>query len=176
MMLCQVCHTNPAGIKIAHVIDEKKVEINLCKSCAEKKGLSNPMMTIPQLFGNFVSELLGEEILERSESAESVACTGCGLTWEDFQKTGLLGCDICYQMFQGDLGRVLRQIHGSNQHIGSRPRSQRSNVDVSELEIIKRELKAAIKNEDFELAAELRDMIHDAERHNDGQEGDGILR
>lgn len=134
------------------------------------------MMTIPQLFGNFVSELLGEEILERSDSGTGVICTGCGLTWEDFQNTGLLGCDICYQIFQGDLSRILRQIHGSTQHIGSRPRSQRSNIDVSEIEIIKRELKAAIKNEDFELAAELRDMIHDAERHGDGQTDDGILR
>lgn len=175
-MLCQMCHVNPAGIKIAHVINEKKVEINLCKACAEKKGLSNPMMTIPQIFGNFVAELLGQDVLEQSDASASITCTGCGSTWEDFQNTGLLGCEICYQIFQEDLSRVLRRIHGSSQHIGSRPRSQRSNIDRSEIEVIRKELQAAIRNEDFELAAELRDMIRDAERQNDGKQDDGILR
>jgi len=120
--------------------------------------------------------LLGQDVPEQSDAAASVTCTGCGSTWEDFQNTGLLGCEICYQIFQRDLSRVLRRIHGSSQHIGSRPRSQRSNIDVAEVEVIRKELQAAIRNEDFELAAELRDMIRDAERQNDGQPDDGILR
>lgn len=175
-MLCQICSINPAGIKIAHVINDKKIEINLCKSCAEQKGMGNPLMNLPELFGNFMAEVLGEDIFEKSQKSKNIICTGCGTTWQDFQRFGLLGCDICYQMFDEDLNRVLRRIHGSNHHIGSRPSSQRKKIDASEIEIIKRELQAAIKNEDFELAAELRDMIKDAQMEMAKMENDGILR
>ncbi|MFQ5676367.1 MAG: UvrB/UvrC motif-containing protein, partial [bacterium] len=103
-------------------------------------------------------------------------CSGCGLTWDQFEKTGLVGCDSCYQVFSDDLNLILRRIHGSNQHIGSRPKSQRYRIDKSELKKIRLELQAAIENEDFELAAELRDMVRDAESGKVRKKEDGILR
>lgn len=174
-MLCQFCKTNPSTITISHVVNSKKIEINLCTSCAEEKGVDNPLAALPQIFENFIAELIGEENLLRGTKQAGSTCDGCGVTWDDFQKTGMFGCDICYQTFQKDLDLVLRRIHGSNQHIGSRPKSQRHKLSESELEKIKRELQHAIENEAFELAAELRDMIRDAQRELD-RENDGILR
>jgi len=177
-MQCQICKNNPAGIKIAHVINDKKIEMNLCKSCAEKKGLNNPMTSLPQFFGNFIAELLGEEIFQRTQITSSgKRCSGCGSTWDDFQATGMLGCDICYQVFREDLNGMLRRLHGSNQHIGSRPGSKRKTVDLDDVIVIKEDLKKAIENENFELAAKLRDMVRDAERQiSTRHENDGILR
>ena len=175
-MLCQLCKVNNAAVKITQVINNKKIEINFCRSCAEKKGVDNPLGTLPQIFGNFVAELLGQETLHRKDKSSHVKCNGCGLTWEHFQKTGLFGCDICYLVFEDDLKVILRRIHGSNQHIGNRPNSKKNRIDEPELEKIKMELQAAIKNEDFELAAELRDIIRDAQREIDKKSHDGILR
>ncbi|RMF70286.1 MAG: hypothetical protein D6743_00535 [Calditrichaeota bacterium] len=175
-MLCQICKEKPAVIKISHVVNDKKVEMSLCKSCAEKKGLDNPMMTLPQIFGNVIAEIFGEDLLETEGEDSGEKCPGCGTSWEAFQQSGLLGCDICYQTFQDDLNIILRRIHGSNKHIGSRPKSQRHKVDASELARLNLELKAAIENEDFELAAELRDMVRDAQREMDRLGDDGILR
>jgi len=92
------------------------------------------------------------------------------------KKTGLFGCDICYQVFSKDLNVILRRIHGSNQHIGNRPKSQRYVIDDFELKKIKLELQAAIENEDFELAAELRDMVRDTQSELNKKVDDGILR
>lgn len=175
-MLCQVCQVKTAEIKISHVLNNKKIEMNLCKKCAEEKGMNNPLMNLPQIFGNIIAELLGEEFLKTKKEKDGVQCPGCGASWGYFQKIGLLGCDICYETYQKDLDVVLRRIHGSNQHIGSRPKSHRQIVDEIELKRIKLELQQAIKSENFEKAAELRDIIRDAQREIDKRENDGILR
>jgi protein arginine kinase activator len=163
-MVCQVCHINPAEVKLTQVINNKKIELSLCKKCAEEKGMGNPLAALPQIFGNFILSLLGEDVLKPREEKSGLKCQQCGLAWDDFKKTGLLGCDICYQSFHEELKVVLRRIHGSNQHIGSRPKSYRFFMTEAELENAKLELEQAIENENFERAAELRDMIRDAQR------------
>jgi len=168
-MLCQICDLNSASVTISYVINDKKISMNLCKECAEKKGVDNPMTTLPQMFGNFITQLLGEDSLKRSKLDEDVKCSGCGLNWDSFEKTGLFGCDICYQVFGKDLNVILRRIHGSNQHIGNRPKSQRYLIDDSELKKVKIQLQAAVENEDFELAADAQSELNE-------KVDDGILR
>lgn len=175
-MLCQICKVDKASVKITQVIDDKKIELNLCKSCAEKKGIDNPMTGLPQFVGNFMAELFGKEILQRSAKRSGIRCHHCGTSWENFKNTGLFGCDICYQVFEDDLKVILRRIHGSNQHIGSRPNSQRTRLDEAELERMKADLRKAIEQENFELAAELRDLVRNAERQFNKSDNDGILR
>lgn len=171
-MLCQLCKKNPATIKISYMIADKKSEMNICKECAEHKGIDNPINTLPQIFDNFIVELLGEH----ASGEDTWECESCGTTWEEFQKTGLFGCEICYQTFKDELDILLRRIHGSNKHIGSRPHSQRTHLDPAEIKRIERELQAAIASENFELAAELRDLIRDAQRELERKDDDGILR
>lgn len=156
----------------------KQLEFNLCKSCAEDKGMQNPLSSnLSQLFGNFITDLLDSGVMKMEDKSRlNIECKGCGLTWEAFENTGLFGCDLCYQTFQNDLDIILKKIHGSNKHIGSRPQALRSKIDERELQRIKVELKTAIKNEDFELAAELRDVVRDAERELQKTQNDGILR
>lgn len=176
-MLCQICHVNSAVIKIAQIINGKKIEANLCKHCAENKGFDNPLSTLPQMFENFLAEFLGQDVLKRGASKDKRKCTGCGSTWEIFEKTGLLGCGQCYETYQDDLSIVLRRIHGSNQHIGSCPKSFRHVVDQSKIQNFRAQLERAIKNENFERAAILRDIIRDTERELDKDDSeDGILR
>ncbi len=172
-MLCQICHKNPAEIKISHAVNEKKIQIQLCRHCAEERGLDSGL---PQLLGSFVSLLLGEDFIKEKRDRLEKKCPHCGLSWDDFRETGLLGCDICYQTFESDLNAILRRIHGSNQHIGSRPRAFRHTVDEADLESMRNELQQAVAEERFERAAELRDLIRDAERELIRRSHDGILR
>ena len=176
-MKCQICHVNSAAIKITHIINGKKIEMNLCKSCADQKGVDNPLNTLPQIFSNFLAEFLGKELLRPNKSDDKRKCPGCGSTWQMFEKTGLCGCGVCYESYMDDLSVVLRRIHGSNRHIGSRPRSCRQVVDQTKINNFRVQLDRAIKNENFEKAAELRDMIRDAEREIDKEDqDDGVLR
>jgi protein arginine kinase activator len=175
-MLCQICNVNTAEIKLTQIINSKKFEINLCKKCAEEKGVDNPLLPLPQIFGNFLMDLLDEDVIKRKKVRNKITCRGCGLTWDDFQRSGLFGCDVCYETFQEDLKVILRRIHGSNQHIGSRPKTHRHVINEAELKRIRLELQSAIKNENFERAAQLRDMVRDAQREIDNKKNDGILR
>ncbi|MFQ5602483.1 MAG: UvrB/UvrC motif-containing protein [bacterium] len=138
--------------------------------------MNNPLATLPQIFSNFLAELVGDDFLRTNIDETGKKCSGCGSTWRNFQKTGLFGCDICYQTFEDDLNLILRRIHGSNQHIGSRPKSIRHEIDRAELDKMKIELENAIKLEKFERAAELRDLIRDAQDNLEIKDDDGILR
>jgi protein arginine kinase activator len=175
-MICQRCKKNPASVTIEHVINTKKIEVSLCGECAEKKGLESPVDAFPQMFGDYMSEFLEKEAHDERFVGTHSKCNGCGLTWDTFQRTGQLGCEACYDAFRFELDILLRRIHGSIKHIGSRPRSQRSILAPAELQHIQSQLQAAIANEDFEQAAQLRDRIRDAQAGLDNAGNDGILR
>jgi protein arginine kinase activator len=150
------------------VINNKKTQLSVCIKCAEEKGLTNPLAGLPDIFGKIVANILGEHLLSEADEApkksNSRRCPKCNISLDKFEKTGLLGCEECYQTFEKELAALLRRIHGSSKHIGSRPRPRR--VISSERDVVKlrAELEQAIGKEKFERAAELRDLIRDAER------------
>ena len=114
-MLCELCHEHEATVKVTQIINNEKKEISLCKACAEKQGLTNPLANIPALFGGLLG-LIKEEPISKKQSSK-LKCPECGLTFNEFQKTGLLGCGHCYDCFMDELKILLRRIHGSNKHI-----------------------------------------------------------
>jgi protein-arginine kinase activator protein McsA len=85
----------------------------------------------------------------------------CGMTLPEFEKHYRLGCPACYETFREELQTVLRcsQTRGCR-HQGKIPpalKAARSlDLDRGELE---RELDEAIRTEDFERAAHLRDLL-----------------
>ena len=80
----------------------------------------------------------------------------------DFRDTGRLGCAECYQAFGDHLRDLLRRFHGSSQHVGERYLVPGVNGEASarsQLLDLRDQLRRAVENENFELAAELRDQI-----------------
>lgn len=167
-MLCQICKKRPVAISYTQVINQKKTQLSICVKCAEEKGITNPLAGLPEVFSKIVANILGEqaleEIEERSERKGGRRCPGCNISLDAFEKTGLLGCDQCYETFAKELAILLRRIHGSSKHIGSRPRPRRVVSAERDLVKLRKELAEAIGKEKFERAAELRDLIRDAER------------
>ena len=82
-----------------------------------------------------------------------------------FKKIGRLGCAQCYVAFKASLAPLLKRIHGSTQHIGKSPspvaaKELKITTKLQEdLEAVKSALQKAVKNEEFEEAASLRDKI-----------------
>ncbi|MCI0515215.1 UvrB/UvrC motif-containing protein [candidate division KSB1 bacterium] len=107
---------------------------------------------------------------EKSNSSEErfpmteLSCEACHLRFSEFQQTGLLGCPKCYISFAKNLDSILIQVHGSSKHIGSRPTNRRKEFDVRKLDQLRQQLQQAIAHQDFEKAAEFRDLIRDIER------------
>jgi len=104
--------------------------------------------------------VLGNE--KKTEEQPTVVCSSCGLSYQEFEHTGRLGCAQCYRDFADQLKPSLQKIHGRTQHAGRRPKAyvpdpqDELNQRVNELRKLMDEAVAA---ENFEEAARLRDEL-----------------
>ena len=162
-MLCEKCFKKNATVTIAQIVNGQKQEIHLCESCAKEIGLSQAAANLPQLFAGIMMDILKAK---QEQSGLPVRHTGvthcpfCGYSWEEFRRTGLLGCDKCYSSFYNQVRQVLKEVHGNVRHIGKRPESSPAEeVSGYNLNLLQRALQEAIKKEEYEKAAEIRDKI-----------------
>jgi protein arginine kinase activator len=95
-----------------------------------------------------------------AEAEEDIVCRNCGMKFSEFRSGGRLGCAECYDSFEERINRILVQVHGASGHKGKRygrPAARRGGR--AGLERLRRELDAAVKAEQFEQAAVIRDEI-----------------
>lgn len=158
-MLCDQCKKNEAVMRYTVVKDGKSEEHHLCAGCASEKGLAGQLgAAISSL-----SYLLDDMVKETTEpGSRGMSCRACGLTLSQFRQTGRLGCGGCYQAFAPLLRRMIRQVQGSGRHLGKskpRPAAPPKPGPEGSMESLKAELVQAVRHEEFELAASLRDRI-----------------
>ncbi len=151
-MLCQNCNKNEANMHMKRIINGSAAEVHLCSDCARSLGYGEAFSS----FGLGFGELLGE-LLSKGEGASSgVSCHSCGKTFEEIARDGKMGCADCYGVFYDKLMPYINRIHGRASYIGSKPEHSNNNVYIEKL---KSDLKNAIDEQNFELAAQLRDEI-----------------
>ncbi len=162
-MMCEICGIREASIKFTQVVNKNKNELHICKSCAEEKGFANPLSGFPKIIGGLILGIMGEIPDTVKREHIDLTCNYCQLSWNEFQESGLLGCAHCYESFSEPLNKLLLKMHGSNKHIGNRPANQREIGSIEDVNKLRSELSRAIKAENFERAAKLRDKIRDIE-------------
>jgi len=164
-MKCQDCNKNDASIHLTQIVNNEKVVLNLCKSCAEKRGFHSPFEQMPFPLAEIVSGMVGsEKSLSKDalgkDTAPDLTCSNCGLTFAEFGRVGRLGCAECYKVFRTELNSLLRRVHGSAEHRGRIAKVGKSDYkQMREERRLRDDLQKAIEDEDFELAAEIRDQI-----------------
>ncbi len=81
-------------------------------------------------------------------------CPHCGSTLEDIEKNnGRLGCPNDYNVFREELLQGMERYQHELTYFGKKPNRQ----DIlTSIDKVKRQMKHAISNEDFERAAELQ--------------------
>lgn len=187
-MLCENCGKREANVMYTQVINGDKKEMHLCEECSEKLGIGNMDFKMPISFssflGDFFDEFENDSLLPELNPIKQLTCDSCGMTFEDFMNTGKLGCSNCYDTFESKIDPILKNIHGSNKHIGrlgkigpalhlkketermdtTKEQTGEANINedttISEEERLKQELQKAIKEERYEDAAKLRDEIN----------------
>ncbi|MCA9743454.1 MAG: UvrB/UvrC motif-containing protein [Deferribacteres bacterium] len=158
--MCQKCKTSIAEVTVIHFENGQKKYIKLCEECAKRHDELQQLAAVPEFFKKFAENIFEPD----GENAHALKCPNCGMTVGTFEANGLLGCEQCYHTFEDELTALLQRIHGSHKHIGSRPRPVRKLDASSDMQSLKKRLQAAIAAEDFEQAAECRDLIRDLER------------
>jgi protein arginine kinase activator len=160
-MSCEKCHKNHATIHLTAIENGAKREAHLCEDCARQSG-------VHLKFNLSISDLLGtlmEPVSPKvSPKAAALRCPECGITYAEFKAKARLGCAKDYEIFKGELLRLLEKIHGSTTHVGKVPRTVEAQVwKEHELIRLKKDLESMVKCEDFEKAAQIRDRIKSLE-------------
>jgi protein arginine kinase activator len=164
-MMCEECNERPAVIVFTQIVNNEKKVVRLCKECAEKRGLKSPFPSSDFQIGDLLAGMAEENGSADTEEIKKLSCAQCGLTYVDFKKKGQLGCSECYTTFAERLKALLRKIHGSNQHLGKIPDFEKEDFErKKEIRKLRDNMKKAIKSEDFEKAAALRDKIREMEK------------
>ena len=168
-MKCQKCKVKDATTQIKRVVNGKYTEYMLCSDCAHEMGFDNVFDTsMPDMFGGLIKSIFGSALPARSQATR---CPVCGSTYGDIKNTGKVGCAACYEIFITELLPSIKSIHGNTTHAGKSPCDVNKNEDVLEdsptdevsVETLKEQLKKAVEEQNFELAAQLRDEIKERE-------------
>lgn len=174
-MLCQECRLRPASVKVTTILGGQKREVHLCDSCAQTRGELEFGGEAKISIGEMLAALLHQQGLRRSApgDAPEIKCDNCGLSYDQFTKTGKLGCSACFSRFDEQLRQVLKHIHGSTRHVGRMPRRAGGALRLKRrIQSLRDELAACVKAEQFERAAQLRDQIRELEETGGGQAGE----
>ena len=168
MHLCERCN-KPATVHMTEISGGKPHDVHLCDSCAQEAGYVQ-QAHIP------INELLNQFLKNQAQVSDAPAarCPDCGMTWQEFKDTGLLGCSRDYELFLNQLNGVIeRAQNGANHHTGkaaeSTGRAAAPKVDdavklrQAELNRLRKELARAVEDESYERAAQLRDQIRTLE-------------
>ncbi len=159
-MLCQNCQKKAAKVHFTHIVNDNKVEVFLCDDCAREKSKIN--INMPMDLSTFITSFMGfnNETVNTERHSGDFVCQVCRLGYSDFKKTGKVGCSNCYEAFKEKLGPVLKRIHGSDTHTGKIPAKLSSGIKLSrEIKELKNDLNKAVRDEEYEKAAEIRDRI-----------------
>ena len=176
-MLCQNCKTRQANTHIRQVINGELTELDLCPECAAKLGYENAFSDFLDL-GSMMSGFLGMPTV--SALAREDKCPGCGATFSQITKSGKVGCAKCYDVFFERLLPTIKRIHGNTVHTGKRLRTARLQSGSSkeqdedsrtERETLSEKLQAAVKAQEFEQAAKLRDRINELKEKGEADHG-----
>ena len=189
-MLCQKCNKKVATVFISTIVNGKNTQMYLCTDCAkELHDNMNPDIKIPfpindiltnmELSEDTINEWINEfkdmedkgqieelvqhenpETLQHNNQHEDITCNFCNTSFDEYKKTGKLGCGKCYSTFRKQLKPIIEGIYGYSEHIGKFPKNEFKDTEiVKTVEQLKEKLNMAFHEEEYEQAAKLRDEI-----------------
>ena len=165
-MLCEKCKKNQATVHMKQIINGDVKEVHLCAECAAASDIGNGFsFDFNNMFQDLFNMAASPAGIGGGYKNAGLRCPNCGMTYEDFMRSGRLGCSDCYDSFYNNLEPTLKSIHGSNEHKGKIPQKSGGRMmKKRELDTLKRKLAAAVENEEYEEAAKLRDRIREIGR------------
>lgn len=183
-MSCDRCENEATVHEVTISPEGDQVEIHLCEACAQEVGLvAGSPVPVAELLKSIGA---GEPAPEQ----RTVACDVCKTTFAQLKATGRLGCPACYKAMEEQLRPILDRAHqGAVHHVGKVPRrlvgqgegedeAARREVALAAAEAraeqirrLRAELDRAVRSEQYEHAAELRDRLRRLQRGTEAQGG-----
>ncbi len=164
IMQCQICNEAEATIHLTEITDGVRSEMHICERCATEQGIAvKSQIPINELLSSLLAVQPSDEELA-DPATQDLVCPNCGFSMEQFRKEGVLGCPHDYNVLETALMPLIEKAHdGGTKHCGKIPSNAPTDTKAQiELLEMQQQLEKAISNEDYELAAELRDKINKA--------------
>ena len=146
-MLCQYCKKNPVTVSYTENINGKKSEFRLCSECYLK------------ICGESDEKLKDVFSFFDMPKRRVKSCAVCGTTYADYERTGLLGCASCYDMFKDELIHSVLKIQGKTEHVGKRGGKQDDLLLNVKLKNLQGRLEQALRDKRFGEADALNRQI-----------------
>ncbi|MGE6260843.1 UvrB/UvrC motif-containing protein [Heyndrickxia sporothermodurans] len=171
-MICQECNERPATLHFTKIINGEKTEFHYCDKCAQEKGEmfmfeGEPGFSINNLIAGLLNfdPVFQQTKQETIQKNEVLQCPHCKMTFNQFVNIGRFGCATCYDTFNNRLQSIIKRLHSGNiEHHGKVPKRIGGKVHIKrQIQQLKSDLQLAIKNEEFEKAAEIRDQVRSLE-------------
>jgi protein arginine kinase activator len=193
---CEKCG-RPATFKFTRIVNGKAVDCLLCEEHAVDNSPYVQKQPAPETIKAWLKGIVANVAGVAAETGDipDIQCDRCGLKYEAYKRTLLLGCPDCYRSFEEHLLPELRKFHGEIRHVGrtplgvttpdkdassaglplkiptkkpaaTAPRDEDDSplrVEEPSSEQLRGNLEEAVKREDFEEAARLRDRIRQIE-------------
>ena len=164
---CEVCQAKEAKVFLTLIKEGKMQKVNLCNTCAAERGVDDPTgFALTDLLSGIGTSTETEKPAApgsgsgSSQPSVPAKCPVCGFTQADFKKTGRLGCSECYDTFAEHLSNLLKAMHKGTRHTGKQPaRVMRHQQMAQQMQTLQEGLLKAVREENYEAAAELRDQI-----------------
>ena len=170
-MDCDICKKNSATVHVTEISpaaeegSKDAVQLrHVCGTCAQKLDL--PHMTVGAGAPQGLSDIwnLLQQSARRARAAGTLACPDCGMTLAEFRNKGRLGCPNDYKIFGEYLRPLLQRVHKDLTHRGRRPGLDDHELErMRHLSDLRAKLDAAVRDEAYESAAQLRDAIQQLE-------------
>ena len=150
-MLCQKCNKRIATGTHTETINGETRTLALCDECmAETYGQFDTDIAEAILNG-----LFGEPVREQK------VCPACGLRFSDYERSGLLGCPSCYDVFNEELMQYIARIQGNTRHVGKGGGEYTVEHDLRRrLQILQSNLERAIRSGDFAEAGRINERMN----------------
>ena len=169
-MTCERCNKKKVSILYRESAGGRVRALRLCGECAEVLEQAGELEEVSSTVAGFIlPQFLSDEgslplpfrrVAQATGTPSARSCAICGASMEDIADTGRVGCSACYTVFSDELAGIIRSAHGRGEHAGRVSAGYRLRLEKGErLAGLKRQLKEAVSQENYEAAAGLRDNI-----------------
>ena len=165
-MICQICGKHNVSMLVRQIIDGTAKELYICRVCAKKYHLYSDNkemhLSLKAIFDGLLPQLDARE--EAVDSVHPLACPDCGMPLSRVKEKKIIGRPCCFFYFRDTVLKLMQETSGEVFYAGNLPlQPEIFSGTVVSLQHLEDELQKAIENEEYELAAYLRDKIKEQE-------------
>ena len=158
-MNCKICHKNEPKYFFRSLIANEAVDTFICEECFRKATQGGEALGV-----------IGEDIIVNNEGTDNLRpttqnvmelkCSHCETNLGEISKTGRFGCERCYDIFSDLIAIADAQIDTKEKSLKEDLGDKADeSVEFGKIKALENKMQSAIKNEDYESAAKIRDEI-----------------